>query len=96
VLVDRLATLPTLACMAVTTAVNTAVYAAATYLRAHGNEPLLPVSVVAAALTLAAVTLASFHSTFLMMLSQAVVTVLLALPWTLKLLRDQRAAPAAA
>lgn len=96
VLVDRLATLPTLACMAVTTAVNTAVYAAATYLRAHGNEPMLPVSVVTAALTLAAVTLASFHSAFLMMLSQAVVTVFLALPWTLKLLRDQRAAPAAA
>lgn len=96
VLVDRLATLPTLACMAVTTAVNTAVYAAATYLRAHGNEPMLPVSVVTAALTLAAVTLASFHSTFLMMLSQAAVTVFLALPWTLKLLRDQRAAPAAA
>lgn len=95
-LVGRLAALPTLACMAVTTAVNTAVYAAATYLRAHGNEPMLPVSVVAAALTLAAVILASFRSTFLMMLAQAAVTVFIALPWTLKLLRDQRAAPAAA
>lgn len=91
-LVDRLAGLPTLACMAVTTAVNTAVYAAATYLRAHGSEPMLPVSVVAAVLTLAGVIAASFHSTLLMMLAQAVVTVCVALPWTLKLLRAQRAA----
>jgi preprotein translocase subunit SecG len=87
---NRLADLPTLACMALTTATNTAIYGAASYMRAHREEPMLPVSLTTGALTLVAVYFASRHSALATMLAQAVVTLGISLPWTLLLFKRYR------
>lgn len=87
---SRLADLPTLVCMALTTATNTAIYGAASYMRAHREEPMLPVSLTTGALTLVAVYFASQHSALATMLAQAVVTLGISLPWTLVLFRRYR------
>ena len=82
---DRLADLPTLTCIAVVTAVNTVIYGMAAYMRAHREEPMLPVSIVGALLTLIAAYFASRHGMFATMLAQSIITVSVALPWTLTL-----------
>jgi hypothetical protein len=87
---SRLSDMPTLACMALTTAVNTAVFGAASYMRAHREEPMLPVSLTTGALTLLAVLFASRHSALATMLVQVLVTLGISLPWTLFLFRRFR------
>jgi len=82
---DRLVALSTMAVIAMGTLGNTVIYGAATYMRAHGKEPMLPVSVTAAVLTLAAAYVASRIGTFETMLSQTVITLVVVLPWTAKL-----------
>jgi hypothetical protein len=82
---SRLTALSTMFAVAVGTVTNTAVYGAATYMRAHGKEPMLPVSVTAAVLTLGAAYFASMAGTFETMLSQTVITVLVVAPWTARL-----------
>lgn len=80
--VDRLVDMATLAVIAMGTIGNTAVYGAATYMRAHGKEPMLPVSVTAAVLTLTTAYFASKLGTFPTMLSQTVITLVVVAPWT--------------
>ena len=92
---SRLADLPTLACMALTTAANTAIYGAASYMRAHREEPMLPISLTTGALTLVCVYFASRHSALATMLTQALVTLGVSLPWTLFLFRRYRSRGAA-
>lgn len=87
-LATRLVELSTMIVIAVGTVANTAIYGAATYMRAHGKEPMLPVSVTAAVLTLGAAYVASRIGTFETMLSQTVITVVVVLPWTAKLFVD--------
>lgn len=80
--VERLVGVSTMAVIALGAVANTAVYGAATYMRAHGKEPMLSVSVTAAVLTLVAAYFASQVGTFETMLSQTVITVIVVLPWT--------------
>lgn len=87
---DRLADSGTLAAIALTTSVNTLVYSAATYMRAHRMERMMPVSIFAAVATLLAVFAVSRHGTLPTMLAQALITTCCVLPWTLLLLRTHR------
>lgn len=86
--ISRLADLPTLFTIAIGTLGNLLVFALAAYMRAHGEEPMLPPSAAAAVLTLAAVYVASFYGTFLTMLAHTVVTLGIVLPWTLWLFKQ--------
>lgn len=86
----RIASPWTLFWIACATVVNTAVYAAATYMRAHREEPMLPVSVTAAVLTVVAVLLTR-GSVALMMMAYAAIGLCVGLPWTFVLLRRYRA-----
>ncbi len=74
-----------LACLAAVTVANTFVAAAATYMRAHKEEPMLPVSIATGVLTLAAAWFGSRHGVLPMMALYAAVTLLIALPWTARL-----------
>lgn len=80
-LVNRIAPADTLFWIACAATVNTAVYAGAAYMRAHREEPMLPVSVVSALLTFAVVTLLR-HDVSSMMLGYAAISVCVSLPWT--------------
>lgn len=80
--IDRLVDLPTIAVIAMGIVGNTVIYGAATYMRAHGKEPMLPVSVTAAVLTLAAAYISSKFGTFPTMLSQTIITFFIVAPWT--------------
>lgn len=84
---DRIADLPTLLCIAAATAANVVIYGAASFMRAHREEPMLAVSVVGGLLVLTTSYFASQHSAFLTMLLQAIVTCGISLPWTLALFR---------
>jgi len=86
-LLQRLADLPTLIALAMGTVGNTLVFALASYMRAHGEEPMLPPSIAAAVLTLTGAYAASFQGTFLTMLTQSLVTFGLVIPWTFMLFR---------
>lgn len=88
--VQRIATPTTLFWIACAATVNTAVYAAAVYMRAHREEPMLPVSVVSALLTVGVVTLLR-DDVPLMMLGYAAISTCVALPWTCLLFRRYRA-----
>ena len=83
--VERIAPLPVLACLAAVTVANTFVSAAATYMRAHKEEPMLPVSIVTGVLVLAAAWFGSRQGVLPMMALYAAVTLLVALPWTARL-----------
>ena len=89
-LVKRIAPADTLFWIACAATVNTAVYAGASYMRAHREEPMLPVSVVSALLTFAVVTLLR-HDVTSMMLGSAAISVCISLPWTFLLYRRYRA-----
>jgi len=86
-LLQRLADLPTLTAIAIGTIGNTLVFALAAYMRAHGEEPMLPPSIAAAVLTLTGAYVASFRGTFLTMLTQSLVTFAIVIPWTFTLFR---------
>ena len=82
---ERLVDMPTLLVIAIGCIGNTAIYGAATYMRAHGNEPMLAVSVTAALLTLTAVYFASKYGAFQTMLAQTIITLLVVFPWTARI-----------
>jgi len=92
--VDRIADLPTLACIAISTSATIFIYAWASYMRAHREEPMLAVSVVGGIVTLIAAYLASRHGTFMTMLVQTVVTLVISVPWTLRLFQRYYRRPA--
>lgn len=89
-MVNRIASADTLFWIACAAVGNTAVYAAAVYMRAHREEPMLPVSVVSALLTFAVVTLLR-HDITSMMLGYAAISICVSLPWTFLLYRRYRA-----
>lgn len=78
----RVAPLGALVALAVTTIVNCAVFAAAVFMRAHREEPMLPISVTMALLTGAVLYLGSMLGVVPMVAMYAGVTTLVALPWT--------------
>lgn len=81
-LIDRLVDIMTMVVIVLGTLGNTVVYGAATYMRAHGKEPMLPVSVTAAVLTLTTAYIGSQFGTFPTMLLQTIITLFVVLPWT--------------
>lgn len=86
----RIAAPFTLFWIACAATVNTTVYAAAVYMRAHREEPMLPVSVTAALLTVGVIAL--LHEDVQhMMLGYAAISFCVGLPWTLMLLKRYRA-----
>lgn len=89
-MVNRIASAETLFWIACASTANAAVYAAAVYMRAHREEPMLPVSVVSALLTFAVVTLLR-HDVTNMMFGYAAISVCVSLPWTFILYRRYRA-----
>lgn len=84
---ERLVDLPTVTLIAIGAIANTAIYGAATYMRAHGVEPMLTVSVVAAIATLACVYTLAPKGVFPTMAGQVTITLLLVTPWTYRLLK---------
>ncbi len=81
----RLPDLGVLACLAVVTVANTLVFAAAGYMRAHREEPMLVPSVTVGLLNLMAVYLGAQHSSWLPMALYAALTLMVSLPWTMRL-----------
>lgn len=85
--IQRIADLESLLAIAVATTINVLVYACASYMRAHREEPMVPVSVVSAGCTIAAVAVTATLPVAWMMALYAAIGGLVALPWTLVLLR---------
>ena len=83
--VRRISPLPVLACLAWVATVNAVIFSAATFMRAHRQEPLLAVSILGGVLTAAAAWVGSRMSVGTMMLLYAAVTTFVGLPWTLAL-----------
>jgi hypothetical protein len=88
--VNRVAPPSTLFWIACAATVNTGVYVAAVYMRAHREEPMMPVSVTSALLTFAVVTLLRDDVSH-MMLGYAAISACVALPWTFFLYLRYRA-----
>lgn len=82
---QRFASVPVALCIATVTVTNAFIFAAAAYMRAHKEEPMLMVSVVGGFATLAAVVVGSGLGVLPMMVLYMLVTVLLGLPWTIGL-----------
>lgn len=91
-LAQRFAPLPVLACLAVTTALNACIFAAASLMRAHKQEPMVWVSAASGLATVAVAAAAAPHGLLPMMAAWLAVTAVLTLPWTLMLLRRYTAA----
>lgn len=87
-LMQRIAPLPVLACLAWVTVVNSAIFASAVFMRAHREEPMLPISIAGGTLTGIVAWLGSAHGATPMMVGYALVTTLVSLPWTLWILRS--------
>lgn len=83
--VQRFASLPVVICLAVVTLVNCSIFAAAAYMRAHKEEPMMVVSVVTGLATLTAAAIGSMYGVFTMMALYALINVCVALPWTIVL-----------
>lgn len=81
--VQRFASLPVVLCLAVVTLVNCFIFAAAAYMRAHKEEPMMIVSLVTGLATLAGAAVGSMNGVFTMMFLYAMINVCIALPWTI-------------
>jgi len=77
--------------LAIATTTNVLVYACASYMRAHREEPMVPVSIVSALCTLAVVLATASAQIQLMMAFYAGISTLVTLPWTVMLLRRYQA-----
>jgi glycosyltransferase involved in cell wall biosynthesis len=83
----RIADVPTLGCLAVANITNSVIFAAAIYMRAHKQEPMLWPSFVMGMLNIAALYFSSKVNSFLPVALFASITLFVGLPWTLFLLR---------
>ncbi|MGV8935114.1 MAG: hypothetical protein ACOH1I_10845 [Gallionellaceae bacterium] len=81
--VHRFASLPVVICLAIVTLVNCFIFAAAAYMRAHKEEPMMLVSVATGLATLTAAAVGSMYGVFTMMFLYAMINVCVALPWTI-------------
>ena len=80
-LANRIADLPTLCCLAAVSFANHFIFSAATFMRAHKQEPLLLCSIIVGLLCLVGVFIGAQQSIFLTMLIYAFVTICVGLPW---------------
>jgi hypothetical protein len=85
-LVNRIVGIDILFWLALNATINTIIFACATYMRAHREEPLLIPSVVGAFLTLLAIYLTK-HDMHLMMMATALLQLFIGLPWCVYLLK---------
>ena len=83
----RFTSLPVSICIAVVTVTNTFIFSAATYMRAHGEEPMIWVSLVSAFATLLVTLEGSTQGLFPMIFMYMLVTVSVSLPWTYLIFR---------
>ena len=83
--IERFASLSVVICLAMVTLGNCFISAAAAYMRAHKEEPMMLVSVVVGLATLASAVIGSMYSVFAMMAWYACINWLVALPWTFML-----------
>jgi hypothetical protein len=88
--IHRIAAPATLFWIAFASTINTVVYASAVYMRAHREEPMLPVSVASALATVAVVMLLS-GDVQQMMIGYAAICTFVTLPWAFLLLAGYRA-----
>lgn len=86
-LIQRVSSLPVLICIAAVTITNCFIFSAAVYMRAHREEPMLAVSIISGLSTAVVVWYGSKFGVFQMMLGYSAVTILVALPWTIRLLQ---------
>jgi ABC-type maltose transport system permease subunit len=86
-LVRRISPAEVLVFIAAVAIINTFISSAATYIRAHREEPMLAPSVCTGLAVWVAVEVGSRVSVLLTVQLYAAVTLLIALPWTLALLR---------
>jgi hypothetical protein len=81
----RIAEPAVITCLAMVCIINSAIFSMAIYMRAHREEPMLPVSMASGALTALIAYLGSIHSVLLMSVGYLLITVVMVLPWTLHL-----------
>lgn len=86
--IERVASLPVLACLALVTVANSFISAAAVYMRAHKEEPMLWPSVVTGVLTGLVAWFGSKYGALPMTAAYAVITLCVTLPWTIILFRQ--------
>ena len=82
-IISRIASLPVLFCLASVTIVNSIIFSAATFMRAHREEPMLGVSVISGALVAATAWFGSNYGPLEIIIGYASVTIFISLPWTL-------------
>jgi hypothetical protein len=87
-IIQRVTSLSVLICIAVVTTTNCVIFTAASFMRAHREEPMLTNSITIGLLTAVVVWHASKYGVFEMMLGYATVIILVALPWTMLLLNS--------
>ncbi|HTQ35603.1 MAG TPA: hypothetical protein VMH77_01095 [Steroidobacteraceae bacterium] len=80
-IVERVASLPVLACLMLVTVANGFIFAAAAYMRAHKEEPMLLPSVVGGVITGSLAWFGSRYGTLPMMAIYAASTFCLGVPW---------------
>jgi hypothetical protein len=85
--VARIAPVSALLCLAIVTAANSAIFAVAVYMRAHKEEPLLLQSMVTGLLTAVALYIGSGIGLRTMTALQAMLVLLVPMPWSLWLFR---------
>ncbi|OZB49607.1 MAG: hypothetical protein B7X60_00595 [Polynucleobacter sp. 39-45-136] len=83
----RIASLSVLTCLALVTVVNSFIFAAAVYMRAHKEEPMFWLSIVVGILTGIAAWFGSQYGTFEMTAIYAILVLFIALPWTMIIFR---------
>lgn len=88
--IQRIVDIYTLIAIAIATTVNVLIYAFASYMRAHREEPMLPISLVASFCTILGVMFTAKMSIVWMMIIYASISGLIALPWTLVLFNQYR------
>lgn len=79
---NRVAGISVLICIALVTVANNFIFAAATYMRSHKEEPMLAISMVVGMASLLVIFIGSRYSVLLPMALYAFVTIFIALPWT--------------
>lgn len=85
---ERIASLPVLGCLMLATMANSFVSAAAVYMRAHKEEPMLWPSITMGVLAGIAAWFGSQHGALAMTAAYMVLTLCIALPWTIILFRQ--------
>lgn len=81
--IQRFASLSVVLCLAVVTLVNCFIFAAAAYMRAHKEEPMMWPSIGSGILTLIAAVIGSTYGILPMMELYMLISVFVALPWTI-------------